>query len=259
MRLCTAHQQQAIASLDRVRYTRRMKTIHLSAFQAQCLALVEEVAKTGEPVTILQHGHPGGSIGPLAAAIGSVWSVCPNGSASARCAFTAILRLLSSSQRRGRPKGPATRDRTARYPYPVILAEQRPPTLRSPSGNDSASQRGAAALGGRHQSLGNRYPICLGPYYSATGRYRRGWKRDSAAPGAVREYLACHCRGRRGSSRMVPSRSRGSDSGGNSPGFGDDPAHARPADSRRGTGGLRWPDRATEGLCRIFHLPRLWC
>ena len=58
MRLCTAHQQQAIASLDRVRYTRRMKTIHLSAFQAQCLALVEEVAKTGEPVTILQHGTP---------------------------------------------------------------------------------------------------------------------------------------------------------------------------------------------------------
>jgi prevent-host-death family protein len=44
--------------LGRVRYTRRMKTIHLSAFQAQCLALVEEVAKTGEPVTILQHGTP---------------------------------------------------------------------------------------------------------------------------------------------------------------------------------------------------------
>lgn len=50
--------EQALASLARVRYTRRMKTINVSAFQAQCLALLEEVAKTGEPVTILKHGTP---------------------------------------------------------------------------------------------------------------------------------------------------------------------------------------------------------
>jgi len=35
-----------------------MKTINVFAFQTQCIALVEEVATTGEPVTILQDGQP---------------------------------------------------------------------------------------------------------------------------------------------------------------------------------------------------------
>jgi prevent-host-death family protein len=35
-----------------------MKTITMSALQTQCVAVVEEVATTGEPVTILHHGHP---------------------------------------------------------------------------------------------------------------------------------------------------------------------------------------------------------
>jgi prevent-host-death family protein len=41
-----------------------MKTIALSVFQAQCVAVVEEVATTGEPVTILQHGHPVAQVVP---------------------------------------------------------------------------------------------------------------------------------------------------------------------------------------------------
>jgi prevent-host-death family protein len=35
-----------------------MKTINASEFQAKCLAILDEVAKTGEPVMILQHGKP---------------------------------------------------------------------------------------------------------------------------------------------------------------------------------------------------------
>lgn len=35
-----------------------MQTITVSVLQTQCRALVEEVAMTGEPVTILHDGHP---------------------------------------------------------------------------------------------------------------------------------------------------------------------------------------------------------
>jgi prevent-host-death family protein len=35
-----------------------MKMITLSALQTQCVAVVEEVATTGEAVTIVHHGHP---------------------------------------------------------------------------------------------------------------------------------------------------------------------------------------------------------
>ena len=42
-----------------------MKTINVSAFKSQCLALVEEVAATGEPVTILKHGEPVAQLVPL--------------------------------------------------------------------------------------------------------------------------------------------------------------------------------------------------
>lgn len=41
-----------------------MKTIALSVFQTQCVAVVEEVATTGEPVTILQHGYPVAQVVP---------------------------------------------------------------------------------------------------------------------------------------------------------------------------------------------------
>lgn len=48
----------AIDSFAPIRYTRRTKTINASVFKAQCLAILEEVAKTGEPVTLLKHGKP---------------------------------------------------------------------------------------------------------------------------------------------------------------------------------------------------------
>ena len=47
-----------------VQYTHDMKTITMAAFQSQCVTLVEEVATTGEPVTILHHGHPVAQVVP---------------------------------------------------------------------------------------------------------------------------------------------------------------------------------------------------
>lgn len=35
-----------------------MKTINASEFKAKCLAILDEVAETGEVVTILKHGRP---------------------------------------------------------------------------------------------------------------------------------------------------------------------------------------------------------
>ena len=35
-----------------------MKTMNASRFKAECLAVLEEVAATGEPVTILKRGKP---------------------------------------------------------------------------------------------------------------------------------------------------------------------------------------------------------
>ena len=35
-----------------------MKTINASEFKAKCLAILDEVAETGEVLTILKHGQP---------------------------------------------------------------------------------------------------------------------------------------------------------------------------------------------------------
>lgn len=35
-----------------------MKTINASEFKTKCLAILDEVAQTGESVTILKRGHP---------------------------------------------------------------------------------------------------------------------------------------------------------------------------------------------------------
>ena len=55
----------AIALSTPVQYTRGMKMINVSTFKTQCLALIEEVVTTGEPVTILQDGHPVAQLVPL--------------------------------------------------------------------------------------------------------------------------------------------------------------------------------------------------
>ena len=47
-----------IALESPIQYTQGMKTITIAALQTQCVAVVEEVATTGEPVTILHHGYP---------------------------------------------------------------------------------------------------------------------------------------------------------------------------------------------------------
>ncbi|MBM4183290.1 MAG: type II toxin-antitoxin system Phd/YefM family antitoxin [Gemmatimonadetes bacterium] len=35
-----------------------MRTINASEFKAKCLAILDEVSETGEPLTILKHGKP---------------------------------------------------------------------------------------------------------------------------------------------------------------------------------------------------------
>jgi len=41
-----------------------MRTIAASEFKAKCLAILDEVAETGEPVTILKRGRPVAELGP---------------------------------------------------------------------------------------------------------------------------------------------------------------------------------------------------
>jgi prevent-host-death family protein len=43
-----------------------MKTMNASEFKAKCLAILDEVAKTGEVVTILKHGRPVAQVVPPA-------------------------------------------------------------------------------------------------------------------------------------------------------------------------------------------------
>lgn len=43
-----------------------MRTINASSFKAKCLAILDEVAATGETVTILKHGHPVAQLVPPA-------------------------------------------------------------------------------------------------------------------------------------------------------------------------------------------------
>jgi prevent-host-death family protein len=45
-----------------------MKTINASEFKAKCLALLDEVSKTGEGLTILKHGRPVAQVVPPAPA-----------------------------------------------------------------------------------------------------------------------------------------------------------------------------------------------
>ena len=47
-----------------------MKTINASEFKAKCLAILDEVAATGELVTILKHGKPVARLLPPAPASG---------------------------------------------------------------------------------------------------------------------------------------------------------------------------------------------
>ena len=44
--------------------TERLKTISASAFKAQCLALMDEVAKTGEAIVITKNGKPVAQLTP---------------------------------------------------------------------------------------------------------------------------------------------------------------------------------------------------
>ncbi len=39
-------------------------TIKASEFKAKCLALMDEVARTGEPVVVTKHGHPVAELRP---------------------------------------------------------------------------------------------------------------------------------------------------------------------------------------------------
>lgn len=41
-----------------------MRTIQASEFKARCLALLDEVAKTGEPLLVTKHGRPVAEIKP---------------------------------------------------------------------------------------------------------------------------------------------------------------------------------------------------
>ena len=41
-----------------------MKTLQASRFKAQCLALLDEVARTGEPVLVTKHGRPVAELRP---------------------------------------------------------------------------------------------------------------------------------------------------------------------------------------------------
>ena len=41
-----------------------MRTIAASEFKAKCLAILDEVAESGEPVTILKRGRPVAELGP---------------------------------------------------------------------------------------------------------------------------------------------------------------------------------------------------
>jgi len=42
-----------------------MKTIKASEFKAKCLALMDEVAETGQPLVITKHGKPVAQLGPV--------------------------------------------------------------------------------------------------------------------------------------------------------------------------------------------------
>lgn len=46
--------------------TGHMKTINASEFKAKCLAILDEVAETGEVLTILKHGEPVAQLVPPA-------------------------------------------------------------------------------------------------------------------------------------------------------------------------------------------------
>jgi len=43
-----------------------MKTINASEFKAKCLAILDRVSETGEPLTILKHGKPVAQLVPPA-------------------------------------------------------------------------------------------------------------------------------------------------------------------------------------------------
>ena len=40
------------------RYTLRMRTMQVSRFKATCLAVLDQVARTGEPILVTRHGKP---------------------------------------------------------------------------------------------------------------------------------------------------------------------------------------------------------
>ncbi|MBI5477605.1 MAG: type II toxin-antitoxin system Phd/YefM family antitoxin [Deltaproteobacteria bacterium] len=41
-----------------------MRSINATEFKAKCLAILDEVARTGQPVTILKRGRPVALVGP---------------------------------------------------------------------------------------------------------------------------------------------------------------------------------------------------
>ena len=43
-----------------------MRTVNASTFKAQCLAMLDEVAETGEQIVITKRGHPVARIEPMA-------------------------------------------------------------------------------------------------------------------------------------------------------------------------------------------------
>lgn len=51
-----------------------MKTISVTEFKAHCLELVNEVARTGEPVILTKHGKPTAMVVPSPTEPGKKWT-----------------------------------------------------------------------------------------------------------------------------------------------------------------------------------------
>src|SRR5690349_24586676 len=58
----------------------RMTSVPISKFKARCLALLEEVQKTGVPLRVTRFGKPVADIVPASVAVSPAWLGCMRGS-----------------------------------------------------------------------------------------------------------------------------------------------------------------------------------
>ena len=168
-----------------------MRSIKASEFKAKCLAIIDEVHDTGEPVLILKHGRAVARLVPPAGGAGAH----PQGRTyKARSPSLAICSAPFSTPMLGRSRRARSPEAPPRHPHSSVVDRRSGAPLGRAKHRHRRRKGGSAALGVGHHLLGDRHPGPAPPHPARPPPSRRAGEGRRATPRAPARH---HSRPRR--------------------------------------------------------------